>query len=143
MNYMSYEIEVTWDEIAKVWCAVCDDIPLALKGLSFDTLLSKVKMVGDTDTRVSFHIDEDLKVQTEYILNEIGMSLVTGFTIFAKAVVRSGTIPFELAVDKFYLSSNQDELSKRIKEHESGVTAKGQVTVTIDELEKLTVYAPC
>ena len=40
---MDYTVEVTWDEDAGVWCAVCDDIPLALESNSFDALIEKVK----------------------------------------------------------------------------------------------------
>jgi hypothetical protein len=36
---MNYSIDVTWDEAAGVWCAVCDDIPLALESNSFDALI--------------------------------------------------------------------------------------------------------
>ena len=43
---MSYEIAITWDEDAGVWCAVCDEIPLALESNSFDALIGKVKIVA-------------------------------------------------------------------------------------------------
>ena len=41
-----YNIDVNWDEAAGVWCAVCDDIPLALESNSFDALIEKVKTVA-------------------------------------------------------------------------------------------------
>jgi len=34
---------MTWDSEATVWCAVCDDIPLALESGSFDALVERVK----------------------------------------------------------------------------------------------------
>ena len=40
---MNYNIDITWDENAGVWCAVCDDIPIALESNSFDALIEKVK----------------------------------------------------------------------------------------------------
>ena len=40
---MSYDIDVNWDEQAGVWCAVCDDIPIALESNSFDALIERVK----------------------------------------------------------------------------------------------------
>ena len=43
---MSYDIYINWDETAGVWCAICDDIPLALECTSFDALLEKVKIVA-------------------------------------------------------------------------------------------------
>ena len=41
-----YNIDVNWDETAGVWCAVCDDIPLALESNSFDALIEKVKIAA-------------------------------------------------------------------------------------------------
>ena len=43
---MSYNIDIIWDEEAQVWCAVCDDIPLAIESPSFDTLIQRVKVVA-------------------------------------------------------------------------------------------------
>ena len=43
---MDYTIDINWDEAAGVWCAVCDDIPLALESNSFDALIGKVKTVA-------------------------------------------------------------------------------------------------
>ena len=40
---MNYNIDIIWDEEAQVWCAICDDIPLALENSSFDTLIQRVK----------------------------------------------------------------------------------------------------
>ena len=40
---MDYNVDVSWDEAAGVWGAVCDDIPLALESNSFDALITKVK----------------------------------------------------------------------------------------------------
>ena len=38
-----YIITMTWDKEATVWCAVCDDIPIALESGSFDALVERVK----------------------------------------------------------------------------------------------------
>ena len=43
---MDYNIDINWDEAAGVWCAVCDEIPLALESNSFDALVQKVKIVA-------------------------------------------------------------------------------------------------
>ena len=50
-------------------------------------------------TNVTFRMDEDLKKQAEQLFNDFGMNMTTAFTIFTKAVVRQGKIPFEIAVD--------------------------------------------
>jgi len=41
---MNYDVEVSWDDTAGVWCAVCDCIPLALESHSFDALIARVKI---------------------------------------------------------------------------------------------------
>ena len=43
---MEYNIDINWDDTAGVWCAVCDEIPLALESNSFDALIEKVKIVA-------------------------------------------------------------------------------------------------
>ena len=43
---MSYTVDMSWDEQAGVWCAVCDDIPLALESNSFDALIARVKIAA-------------------------------------------------------------------------------------------------
>ena len=86
-------------------------------------------------TNVSFRIDETLKKQAETIFDEMGMNMTTAFTIFAKTVVRSGKIPFEIAVDPFWQAGNQAHLEKVITEYESGNAAL--ITKTIEELEAM------
>ena len=43
---MSYNIDVNWDAEAGVWCAICDDIPLAMESNSFDALIARVKIAA-------------------------------------------------------------------------------------------------
>ena len=88
-------------------------------------------------TAITFRMDEELKKQTEDTLDEIGLTMSAAFTVFAKAIVRTGTIPFELTVDPFYRTDNQRELSRRIEFYEAGKTKGQQTTVTIEELEAL------
>ena len=56
---------------------------------------------------VSFRMDDTLKMQTEAILDQLGMNMSTAMTLFAKAVVREHGIPFALTVDPFYSAANQ------------------------------------
>ena len=41
---MNYDVDMSWDEEAGVWCAICDDIPIALESHSFDALITRVKV---------------------------------------------------------------------------------------------------
>ena len=43
---MSHYIDMSWDDEAGVWCAVCDTIPLALESNSFDALIERVKIAA-------------------------------------------------------------------------------------------------
>jgi hypothetical protein len=43
---MDYTVTVNRDEIAGVWCAVCDSIPLALESHSFDALIARTKIAA-------------------------------------------------------------------------------------------------
>ncbi len=47
-------------------------------------------------TTITIRIDEELKKQAEELFNEMGMNLTTAYTIFTKAVIRQGKIPFEI-----------------------------------------------
>lgn len=43
-DFMCFDVNVSWDNEAGVWCAICDDIPLALESNSFDALIARVKI---------------------------------------------------------------------------------------------------
>ena len=56
----------------------------------------------------------------EDVCRELGMSMTTAFTIFAKKMKREKRIPFDVSVDPFYSDSNMRNLTKVISEIESG-----------------------
>ena len=55
---------------------------------------------------VNFRMDSQLKKDMEALCDELGMSMTTAFTIFAKKMTREHKIPFEVSVDPFYAESN-------------------------------------
>jgi DNA-damage-inducible protein J len=65
----------------------------------------------------------------------MGMNMTTAFTIFTKAVVKQGKIPFEITADSFYSEANQAYLNKVIDKIESGDTK--YIIKTIEELEAM------
>jgi len=81
---------------------------------------------------VNFRMDADLKKNMEQTCSELGMSMTTAFTIFAKKVSREKRIPFEVSLDSFYTESNRRYLERASHEvtHEqryfSEQTEKGQ-----------------
>mgnify|MGYP005786667493 FL=1 len=66
-------------------------------------------------TMVNFRMDEDLKKKMEKVCVDMGMSMTTTFTIFAKTVTREKRIPFEVTADPFYSDSNLAHLQRGIK----------------------------
>ena len=55
---------------------------------------------------VNFRMDKDLKKNMEQICADMGLSMTTAFTIFAKKVTRERRIPFEVSADPFYSETN-------------------------------------
>ena len=57
-------------------------------------------------TMVNIRMDEELKKSMEQTCQELGMSMTTAFTIFAKKVTREKRIPFDVSIDPFYSDKN-------------------------------------
>jgi DNA-damage-inducible protein J len=70
-------------------------------------------------------MDSEDKKGMEEVCKELGMSMSTAFTIFAKKMRRERRIPFDVSVDPFYSDENMEYLKKIISEIESG---KAQLT---------------
>lgn len=51
------------------------------------------------NTSVNIRMDADLKKQFEAFCSDMGMTMTTAFTIFAKKAVREYRIPFEISGD--------------------------------------------
>ena len=71
-------------------------------------------------TSVTIRMDEDLKKQVEWLFDDMGLNMTTAITVFAKAVVRKGKIPFEIAADPFYGESNTAYLRRAIAALDAG-----------------------
>ena len=69
---------------------------------------------------VNFRMDEDLKRSMEEACSELGMTMTTAFTIFAKKVSREKRIPFDVSVDPFYSESNMRYLEQVAREVAEG-----------------------
>jgi DNA-damage-inducible protein J len=71
-------------------------------------------------TMVNFRMDEELKKNMEETCKDLGMSMSTAFTIFAKKMTREKRIPFDVSVDPFYSESNMTHLKKIVEDIDSG-----------------------
>ena len=50
-------------------------------------------------TNVNIRIDEDLKREFDNLCQDLGLTMTTAFTVFAKMAIRRQGIPFEIARD--------------------------------------------
>lgn len=50
-------------------------------------------------TNVNIRMDSDLKTQFEAFCTDMGMTMTTAFTVFAKKAVREYRIPFEIGAE--------------------------------------------
>ena len=84
-------------------------------------LYSRKEVVIMAQTMVNFRMDEELKKSMEETCRDLGLSMTTAFTIFAKKMTREKRIPFEVSVDPFYSDRNMEYLKKVIGDIESGI----------------------
>lgn len=82
-------------------------------------------------TMVNFRMDTELKKSMETACQEMGMSMTTAFTIFAKTVSRERRIPFEVSADPFYSESNIKYLEQRLEAYK-----KDELKFTTHELSE-------
>lgn len=71
-------------------------------------------------TMINFRMDEELKKSMEETCKDLGLSMTTAFTIFAKKMTREKRIPFDVSVDPFYSENNMAYLKKVVEDIESG-----------------------
>lgn len=69
---------------------------------------------------VNIRMDESTKHDMEAVCKDLGMSMTTAFTIFAKKMGRERRIPFEVAVDPFYSGENLAHLRRSIASLDDG-----------------------
>ena len=69
---------------------------------------------------INFRMDEELKKSMEETCKDLGLSMTTAFTIFAKKMTREKRIPVDVSVDPFYSENNMAYLKKVVEDIESG-----------------------
>ena len=69
---------------------------------------------------VNFRLEEEDKKGMEEVCRDLGMSMSTAFTIFAKKMRREKRIPFEVSVDPFYSEENMSYLRRVMADIDSG-----------------------
>lgn len=71
-------------------------------------------------SNINIRIEESTKRDLESVCKELGLSVTTAFTIFAKKMCRERRIPFDVAIDPFYSTENLDHLRRSVSELDSG-----------------------
>ena len=71
------------------------------------------------NVNVTIRMDSELKKQADELFDELGMSMTTAFTIFAKQAVREQKIPFDIS-----LNSPNAETVAALKEFDKMVSDK-------------------
>ena len=72
-------------------------------------------------TMISIRMDENLKREMDNICQELGLTMTTAFTVFAKQMVREQKIPFEVSA-----TTSREEMSD--------MTIDEQLTIVANEL---------
>ncbi|MBQ9328726.1 MAG: type II toxin-antitoxin system RelB/DinJ family antitoxin [Solobacterium sp.] len=85
-----------------------------------------------TQVLVNFRLEEEDKKNMEEVCRDLGMSMSTAFTIFAKKMGREKRIPFEVSVDPFYSDANMSYLKKVLSEIDSGKATLAEHTLIED-----------
>lgn len=67
---------------------------------------------------VNFRMDKDLKINMEALCKEMGLTMTTAFTIFAKQLCRERRLPFEVTAESFYSTKNISRLKASIAQME-------------------------
>ena len=82
---------------------------------------------------INFRLEKDLKDELDILCGEIGMTVTTAFTIFAKKFVRERCLPFIVDADPFYSEKNMKRLKKSIEQLESKGGTVHEITEVFDD----------
>lgn len=82
---------------------------------------------------VNFRLDKDVKKSMEQACADMGLSMSTAFTLFAKKVSRERRIPFEISADPFYDQKNIRYLEKILDDIHRGNAHFAEHTLAEDE----------
>ncbi len=73
-------------------------------------------------TQINFRIEDDIKINAEKALKEMGLNMSTAITMFLVKVGREKRIPFEINADPFYSAENIAELERRAASIDNGTS---------------------
>ena len=80
-----------------------------------------------------YELDKNLKEELDILCDEIGITVTTAFTIFAKKFVRERRLPFTIDADPFYSQKNLTRLKKSIEQLENKGGTIHEITEVLDD----------
>ncbi|MGM9935718.1 MAG: type II toxin-antitoxin system RelB/DinJ family antitoxin [Candidatus Ornithomonoglobus sp.] len=82
----------------------------------------------------SIRMDDGLKKEFDSLCADFGMSMSTAITVFARTVVKTRKIPFEItASEPFYSENNQKYLMKSLADYKAGRLTQHELIEAEDE----------
>lgn len=82
---------------------------------------------------INFRLEKDLKNELDILCGEIGMTVTTAFTIFAKKFVRERRLPFIVDADPFYSEKNMERLKRSIEQLETKGGTVHEIMEVLDD----------
>ena len=82
---------------------------------------------------INFRLEKDLKDELDILCDEIGMTVTTAFTIFAKKFVRERRLPFIVDADPFYSEENIERLKRSIEQLETKGGTVHEITEVLND----------
>ena len=90
-------------------------------------------LVEKEKININFRLEKDLKDELDILCDEIGMTVTTAFTIFAKKFVRERRLPFIVDADPFYSVKNMERLKRSIEQLETKGGTVHEITEVLND----------
>ena len=82
---------------------------------------------------INFRLEKDLKNELDILCGEIGMTVTTAFTIFAKKFVRERRLPFIVDADQKKKKKNMERLKRSIEQLETKGGTVHEIMEVLDD----------
>jgi len=83
--------------------------------------------------QTTIRLEPNLKKDFANVCDDLGLSVSTAITIFAKTVVRERRIPFSVTADPFYSEVNQTRLRRAIADMDAGINVAEHELIEVDD----------
>jgi len=83
--------------------------------------------------QTTIRLEPNLKKDFANVCDDLGLSVSTAITIFAKTVVRERRIPFSVTADPFYSEVNQARLRRAIADMDAGINVAEHELIEVDD----------